>query len=172
MPIEEFEGKKPKISPYAWIHPSAYIIGDVEIGDYTGIWHNVVIRGDEDKIVIGKESNIQENTVIHTDAGIKTEIGDRVTIGHACIIHGAKVGSHTIIGMGAILLNNAKIGEYSIIGAGAVVTQNTEIPPYSLALGVPAKVVRKLTEEDIKMIDENAEIYLNYTKKFLNVRSK
>lgn len=172
MPIEEFEGKRPKVSPLSWIHPSAYIIGDVEIGDYTGIWHYVVIRGDEDKITIGKETNIQENTVIHTDAGTKAEIGDRVTIGHNCIIHGAKVGSHTIIGMGAILLNNAKIGEYSIIGAGAVVTQNTEIPPHSLALGVPAKVVRKLKDEDIKMIEENAEIYLNYTKKFLNMKHK
>ena len=169
MPIEEYNGIKPRISPKSYVHPTAYVIGDVEIGDLTSIWHYVVIRGDNDSITIGKESNVQENSTIHTDVGYKVEIGDRVTIGHNAVIHGAKIESNVIIGMGAILLNGAKIGEYSIIGAGAVVTQGTEIPPYSVAVGVPAKVIRKVTEEEIRLIKENAEEYLRHTRRFLKL---
>jgi Carbonic anhydrases/acetyltransferases, isoleucine patch superfamily len=136
MPIEPFLGKWPKVSPKAMIHPTAYVIGEVEIGEYSSLWHYVVVRGDNDYIRIGKETNVQENSTIHTDPGFPVEIGDRVTIGHNAVIHGAKIGSNVIIGMGAIVLNGAKIGSYSIIGAGAVVTQGTEIPEGSLALGV------------------------------------
>ncbi|MEM0374555.1 MAG: gamma carbonic anhydrase family protein [Sulfolobaceae archaeon] len=169
MPIEEYLGKRPKISPRAWVHPTAYIIGDVEIGEMSSIWHYVVIRGDNDKIRIGKYSNIQENSTVHTDLNNPVEIGDMVTVGHNAVIHGAKIESHVIVGMGAILLNGCKIGEYTIIGAGAVVTQNTEIPPYSLALGVPAKVIRKLREDEIKMIDSNAEEYVAHVRRFLKL---
>jgi carbonic anhydrase/acetyltransferase-like protein (isoleucine patch superfamily) len=169
MPIEEFLGKRPKVSEKAWIHPTAYIIGDVEIGDMSSIWHYVVIRGDSDKIKIGSYSNIQENSTVHVDLGFPVEIGDKVTVGHNSVIHGAKIGSNVIIGMGSILLNGCKIGEYSIIGAGAVVTQNTEIPPYSLALGVPARVVRKITEAEIKMIEANAEEYVTHVRRFLKM---
>jgi len=170
MPIEEYLGKKPKVSNKAYVHHTAYVIGDVEIGDLSSIWHYVVIRGDNDSIYIGEESNIQENSSVHTDPGYKIEIGDRVTIGHNAIIHGAKISSHVIVGMGAILLNGSKIGEYSIIGAGSLVTQGSEIPPYSVAVGVPAKVVRQLKENEVKMIDNNAEEYLNHTKRFLSGR--
>ncbi|MEM4944013.1 MAG: gamma carbonic anhydrase family protein [Saccharolobus sp.] len=169
MPIEEYLGKIPKVSQKSYIHPTAYIIGDVEIGDLTSIWHYVVIRGDNDSIRIGKESNVQENTTIHTDYGYSVEIGDKVTIGHNSVIHGAKISSHVIIGMGAILLNGSQIGEYSIIGAGSVVTQGTVIPPYSVAVGVPAKVVRKLKEDEIKLIDDNAEEYLKHTRRLLKL---
>ncbi|AOL16019.1 gamma carbonic anhydrase family protein [Sulfolobus sp. A20] len=169
MPIEEYLGKKPKVSEKAYVHPTAYVIGDVEIEELTSIWHYVVIRGDNDSIKIGKESNVQENTTIHTDYGFPVIIGDKVTIGHNAVIHGAKISSHVIVGMGAILLNGAQIGEYSIIGAGAVVTQGTIIPPYSVAVGVPAKVVKKLKEDEIKVIDENAEEYLKHTRRFLKL---
>ncbi|MCG2871630.1 MAG: DapH/DapD/GlmU-related protein [Sulfolobaceae archaeon] len=169
MPIEPFLGKWPKVSPKAMIHPTAYVIGDVEIGEYSSLWHYVVVRGDNDYIRIGKETNVQENSTIHTDPGFPVEIGDRVTIGHNAVIHGAKIGSNVIIGMGAIVLNGAKIGSYSIIGAGAVVTQGTEIPEGSLALGVPARVVRRLNENDIKMIEENAEEYLRHVRRYFGI---
>ncbi|MCQ4344379.1 MAG: gamma carbonic anhydrase family protein [Sulfolobales archaeon] len=169
MPIEPFLGKWPKVSPKAMIHPTAYVIGDVEIGEYSSIWHYVVVRGDNDYIRIGKETNVQENSTIHTDPGFPVEIGDRVTIGHNAVIHGAKISSNVIIGMGAIVLNGAKIGSYSIIGAGAVVTQGTEIPEGSLALGVPARVVRRLNENDIKMIEENAEEYLRHVRRYFGI---
>ncbi|MDT7899078.1 MAG: DapH/DapD/GlmU-related protein [Sulfolobales archaeon] len=169
MPIEPFLGKWPKVSPKAMIHPTAYVIGEVEIGEYSSIWHYVVVRGDNDYIRIGKETNVQENSTIHTDPGFPVEIGDRVTIGHNAVIHGAKIGSNVIIGMGAIVLNGAKIGSYSIIGAGAVVTQGTEIPEGSLALGVPARVVRRLNENDIKMIEENAEEYLRHVRRYFGI---
>jgi len=169
MPIEPFLGKWPKVSPKAMIHPTAYVIGDVEIGEYSSLWHYVVVRGDNDYIRIGKETNVQENSTIHTDPGFPVEIGDRVTIGHNAVIHGAKIGSNVIIGMGAIVLNGAKIGSYSIIGAGAVVTQGTEIPEGSLALGVPARVVRRLNESDIKMIEENAEEYLRHVRRYFGI---
>ena len=169
MPVEEYNGVKPKISSRSYIHPTAYIIGDVEIGDLTSVWHYVVIRGDNDSIRIGRETNIQENSSIHTDPGFKVEIGNRVSIGHNAVIHGAKIGSNVIIGMGAILLNGSKIGEYSIVGAGSVVTQGTEIPPYSIAVGVPAKVIRKVREDEIKLISDNAEEYLRHTRRFLKI---
>lgn len=169
MPIEPFLGKWPKVSPKAMIHPTAYVIGDVEIGEYSSLWHYVVVRGDNDYIRIGKETNVQENSTIHTDPGFPVEIGDRVTIGHNAVIHGAKIGSNVIVGMGAIVLNGAKIGSYSIIGAGAVVTQGTEIPEGSLALGVPARVVRRLNENDIKMIEENAEEYLRHVRRYFGI---
>jgi carbonic anhydrase/acetyltransferase-like protein (isoleucine patch superfamily) len=169
MPIEPFLGKWPKVSPKAMIHPTAYVIGDVEIGEYSSLWHYVVVRGDNDYIRIGKETNVQENSTVHTDPGFPVEIGDRVTIGHNAVIHGAKIGSNVIIGMGAIVLNGAKIGSYSIIGAGAVVTQGTEIPEGSLALGVPARVVRRLNENDIKMIEENAEEYLRHVRRYFGI---
>ncbi|MCQ4350171.1 MAG: gamma carbonic anhydrase family protein [Sulfolobales archaeon] len=171
MPIEPFLGKWPKVSPKAMIHPTAYVIGDVEIGEYSSLWHYVVVRGDNDYIRIGKETNVQENSTIHTDSGFPVEIGDRVTIGHNAVIHGAKIGSNVIIGMGAIVLNGAKIGSYSIIGAGAVVTQGTEIPEGSLALGVPARVVRRLNENDIKMIEENAEEYLRHVRRYFGIQT-
>ncbi|ARM76454.1 gamma carbonic anhydrase family protein [Acidianus manzaensis] len=169
MPIEEYLGKKPRISEKAYIHPTSYVIGDVEVGDLSSLWHYTVVRADNDSIRIGKGTNIQENSSVHTDPGFKLEIGDYVTIGHNAVIHGAKISSNVIIGMGSILLNGSKIGEYSIIGAGSVVTQNTEIPEYSLALGVPAKVIRKLKEEEIKMIEENAYEYISHVKRFVKL---
>lgn len=171
MPIEDFMSKKPRVSKNVFLHPTAYIIGDVEIGEMSSVWHYVVIRGDNDSISIGKESNIQENSTIHTDPGFKVEIGDKVTVGHNAVIHGAKVSSNVIIGIGSILLNGSKVGEYSIVGAGSVVPPNAEIPPYSVAMGVPAKVVRKIREEEIKMIEDNAYEYVLHVKRFLNNES-
>ena len=171
MPLEPFNGKFPRVSPKAVVHPTAYVIGDVEIGDYSSVWHYVVIRGDNDYIKIGNETNIQENSSVHTDPGFPVKIGNRVTIGHNAVIHGAEIGDNVIIGMGAIVLNGAKIGSNSIIGAGAVVTQGTVIPEGSVAVGVPAKVIRKVSEEDVKAIIANAEEYLNHVRRYFGIQA-
>ena len=118
----------------AFIAPGAVVLGDVTIGENSGIWYNAVVRGDRDSIVIGRESNIQDNAVVHLGSGYPVEIGDHVTIGHGAIVHGCKIGDNTMIGMGAILMNGCKIGKNCIIGAGALVTQNVEIPDIFLYL--------------------------------------
>ncbi|BCU68402.1 acetyltransferase [Sulfolobales archaeon HS-7] len=164
MAIEEFMGKKPVISPSAFIHSSAYIMGDVNIGDDTSIWHYATIRGDNEKVIIGKGSNIQEHCSIHTDTGFPSILGNYVSVGHNAVIHGASISDYVIVGMGAILLNGSRVGEYSIIGAGSVVTEGTVIPPYSIAVGVPAKVIRKANEKDVKRITENAYDYIRLVK--------
>ncbi len=160
--------KHPKVNPNAYVHPTAYLIGDVEIGDSSSVWHYVVVRADNDSISIGSGSNIQENSSVHTDPGYKVRIGDMVTIGHNAVIHGATVESNVIVGMGAILLNGSKVGRFSIVGAGAVVPEGREIPDYSLAIGVPARVVRKLSEAEIKVIEENAREYISHVKRLLS----
>ncbi|EZQ06882.1 MULTISPECIES: gamma carbonic anhydrase family protein [Acidianus] len=170
MPIEEYMGKKPRVSEKSYIHPSAYVIGDVEIGEMSSLWPFAVVRGDNDSIEIGRNTNIQENCSVHTDYGLKVFLGDNVTVGHNAVIHGSRVSSNVLVGMGAILLNGSKVGEYSIIGAGAVVTQNTEIPSYSLVLGIPAKVIRKLREEEIEMIEKNALEYVRHVKYIMEGR--
>jgi Carbonic anhydrases/acetyltransferases, isoleucine patch superfamily len=129
----------------------------------------VVVRGDEDKIIIGDNTNIQDLTVVHTDKGIVTQIGNGVTIGHRALIHGAKIGNNVLIGMGAILLNNSVIGDYSIIGAGAVVTEGSVIPPYSIAVGVPAKVIKTVDEETKARIINNYKAYLELAKEYMGV---
>ena len=149
-----------QIHDTAFIAPGAVVLGDVTIGENSGIWYNAVVRGDRDSIVIGKESNIQDNAVVHLGSGYPVEIGDHVTIGHGAIVHGCKIGDNTMIGMGAILMNGCKIGKNCIIGAGTLVTQNVEIPDNSLVIGNPGKVKRAVTEEEIRWNLENARIYV------------
>ncbi len=149
---------KPKIHESVYIAPTAVIIGDVEIGEGASVWDGAVLRGDVAKIVVGKNTNIQDNAVIHADYGEPTIIGENVTIGHMAVVHAAKIGNNVIVGIHAVVLNNAEIGDGSVIGAGAVVTSRTKIPPRSLVLGIPAKVVRQ--GEDIeKMAMKNGKIY-------------
>ncbi|ABW00877.1 gamma carbonic anhydrase family protein [Caldivirga maquilingensis] len=164
MPIISFNGKAPRIGKGVFIANTAYVIGDVDIGDEVSLWPYAVVRGDEDSISISRFSNLQDHAVVHTDKGIKTIIGEGVTVGHRAIIHGARVGDYVLVGMGAILLNNAEIGEYSIIGAGAVVTEGTRIPPRSVAVGVPARVIRSVTDDDVRRIIENYKAYLELAK--------
>jgi len=152
------EEKKPKIHPSAFISPTAVIIGDVEIAEGVSVWDGAVIRGDVAPIKIGKNSNIQDNAVIHVDYGEPAIIGENVTVGHLAIVHAAKIGNNVIVGIHAVVLNNAEVGDGSVIGAGAVVTPGSKIPPRSLVLGVPGKVIRQ--GEDIeKMARENGLIY-------------
>ena len=150
--IKETEG--------VYIAPTASVMGDVSIGKDSSIWYGTIVRGDENQITIGSRTNIQDNSVVHTDSKHAVEIGDNVTIGHGCIIHGCVIGSGTMVGMGAIVMNGARIGEHCLIGAGALVTENTEVPDGSLILGSPAKVKRSLTTEEMDHCIQNAEQYV------------
>ena len=140
---------EPRISDSAWVDSTAVVIGDVELGEKVSIWPMVVLRGDQGKISIGDESNIQDGTVVHSTGGVSTTtVGKRCTVGHRVILHGCLVQDDCLIGMGAILLDNCVVGAGSIIGAGALVTANTKIPPHSLVLGSPAKIVRTISRKE------------------------
>lgn len=151
-----------QIDRTAYIAPGAKIIGNVTIGKNCGIWYNAVIRGDSDTIEIGDDTNIQDLAVLHVDRGHKLKLGSGVTVGHGAIVHGCIVGDNVLIGMGAIVLNDAVIGDNCIIGAGALVTQRMQIPEGSMVYGNPAKIIRKLTGEEIEDIRENATVYVEH----------
>ncbi len=150
----------PAIAKSTYVDAMSSVTGDVHIGERCGIFPMVVIRGDEDRITIGDETNVQDGAVIHTDAGLACIIGNGVTIGHRAIIHGCSIGDNSLIGMGAIVMNSARIGKNCIIGAGALVTQGTEIPDGMMAFGSPAKIRRPLTPEEIKANQDNARTYV------------
>lgn len=156
--------QQPKISPAAHIAPGAAVVGDVTLGAQSSIWYHAVLRADNDVIVIGERSNIQDGCVLHVDEGCPIRIGDGVTVGHGAILHGCSIGDNALIGMGAILLNGAKIGANCIIGAGALVTQGMEIPDGSLAMGMPAQVRRPVTGEEIKGNLRSAEEYCRHAE--------
>jgi len=149
-----------------WIAPNACVIGRVIIKKNASIWFGAVLRGDNDPIVVGENSNIQDHAVLHTDAGVPLEVGAGVTIGHRAMIHGAIIGDGSLIGIGAILLNGARIGRNCIIGAGALVTEGKTIPDGSLAVGAPARVVRPVTAEEIAMLAASARHYVENWKRY------
>lgn len=137
----------------------ARLIGDVTIGDDSAVWFNAVLRGDYSKIAIGRGTNIQDNVSVHGTEAYPVTIGDNVSVGHNSVVHGCTVGNNVLIGMGAVILNGAVIGDNSLIGAGALVTEGTVVPEGSLLVGVPGKVRRELTEEEIAGVRQNAEGY-------------
>lgn len=147
----------------AWVAPGAHLLGDVTLGEQTSVWYNAVLRGDQEKIVVGKASNVQDCCVLHGDAGNDVIVGDYVTVGHSAVLHGCTVEDHCIIGMGAVVLDHAVIGAGSIVGAGAVVSAGTIVPPRSLVVGIPGKVKKTLTEEDLAGNLANAQEYLDLT---------
>ena len=149
-----------------FIAPGAVCMGDVALGKDCSIWYHATVRADRAPISIGNGSNIQDNCVIHVDEGFPVTIGNYVTVGHGAILHGCQVGDGSLIGMGAIILNGAKIGRNCIVAAGALVTQNTEIPDGMLAMGSPAKVIRKLSEEEIASNRKNAEEYIEEAREY------
>lgn len=165
--IKDLKGKKPNIDETVFIAEDAAVIGDVNIGEGSSIWYSTVVRGDIENITIGKYSNIQDNCTVHTETNIPTKIGDYSVIGHNAVVHGCTIGDNCLIGMGAIVLNNAKIGDNCIIGAGTVVTEGKEIPANSLVIGIPGKVVRQVTEEEIEAVKANAIRYNDLYKKHL-----
>ncbi len=149
------------IHPTALIFSGAYTIGKVSIGEKSSIWHNAVIRGDIEPITIGIFSNVQDNCVLHSSKGFPLELGDYVSVGHAAVLHGCKVDNNCIIGMNSTLLNGSHIKKNCIVAAGAVVTEGKVFPERSLIMGIPAKVVRELDQQEIKKIEDNALRYSN-----------
>ena len=164
--IYNLEKNVPEISADSWVAPNAIIIGKVKLEKNSSIWFNAVLRGDIEKIVIGENSNIQDGSVLHTDPGYPLTVGKGVTVGHMVMLHGCEISDDTLIGIGSTILNKAKIGKNCIIGANTLVTENKVIPDNSLVLGSPGKVVRKVTEDEIKVIRENAKHYVTNSKRY------
>jgi len=163
--IKEFDGFKPEIDETVFVAESADIIGDIIINKNSSIWYNVVIRGDEQPIRVGENTNIQDGCVVHTGWDIPTEIGNNVTIGHKALIHGCKIGDNTLIGMGSIVLDNAEVGEFVLLGAGSLVPPGKKIPSGVLAMGSPAKVIRELTDKEKESIKKSALDYIESSRK-------
>lgn len=165
--LKSFRGVYPQVHDTAFVEESAQVIGNVQIGEHSSIWFNAVLRGDTTYIKIGKYSNVQDGCVLHVFTEIHpVVIEDYVTLGHGVIAHGCTIRSNTLIGMGAVLLDQVEIAENCIVAAGSVVPQGTKIPPRSLVMGVPAKIVKPLTEEQVEMIKLNAEHYVMYKEEF------
>ena len=161
-----FKGITPDIEKANFVAPSADIIGDVTLDENSSVWYNCTLRGDIESIRIGKNSNIQDNTVVHVGYDVGTVVGDNVTIGHQALIHGCSIGDDCLIGMGAIILNHAEIGKESIVGAGALVTMGKKFPPRSLILGSPAKWIRSVTDEELEGTRENTKSYVKISKEY------
>jgi carbonic anhydrase/acetyltransferase-like protein (isoleucine patch superfamily) len=155
-----------------FIAPTATVIGNVTIAPGSSVWFGAVIRSDMALIQIGRNTSVQDNAVIHVREGIETRIGDQVTMGHGAIVHGAQIEDTVLIGIGAIILDRARVGEGSIIGAGAVVTEGTQIPRRSIVLGVPGKVVKEVTAEQIQWIEANAKSYTELAQRYLTGEQK
>jgi carbonic anhydrase/acetyltransferase-like protein (isoleucine patch superfamily) len=153
-------GLEPEVDPSAFVAPTAVVVGAVRLGPRASIWYQAVLRGDAETISIGADTNIQDNCTVHADPGCRVEVGERVTVGHNAVLHGCVVEDDVLVGMGARVLNGARIGAGSLIAAGAVVQQGTQVPPGSMVAGVPARVKRQVTADELVSIKANAEGYL------------
>jgi carbonic anhydrase/acetyltransferase-like protein (isoleucine patch superfamily) len=166
--LRPFRSRLPKVHSTAFVDQSAQIIGDVEVGEDSSIWMNVVIRGDVNSIRIGSRTNIQDGTVVHVMRGThQTTIGSEVTVGHAAILHGCTIHDRVLIGMGALLLNGAEIGEDSIVAAGTLVPEEKKFPPRSLLMGRPAVRTRDLTDQEVSSIKDFAQRYIGYRLEYM-----
>lgn len=166
MPIYGLDGVTPEIAKDCWIAPDAVLIGKIRLLKGASIWFGAVLRGDNDWITVGEDSNVQDHSIIHADPGQPVKIGRGVTIGHRVIIHSASVGNHSLIGMGAILLNRARIGTGSLVGAAALVTEDKQFEDGKMILGTPAKALRDLTAEQSAGIRNSAEIYVANARRY------
>lgn len=152
---------RPTVENPVFVAPGSFVIGQVVIKQQASIWFNAVIRGDLDLIEIGTRTNIQDNVVIHTDAGIPCRVGSNVTVGHGAIIHGATIADRVLIGMGSIIMNRASVGSQCIIGAGTLIPEGKVIPPGHLVVGSPARIIRPLTQEEMEKIEVAASSYVD-----------
>lgn len=168
MPLYEHEGVRPAVpaSGRFFVAPDAVLIGRVAIAEDVSIWFNAVLRGDNEPITIGACANVQDGCVLHTDPGFPLVVGAGCTVGHAVILHGCTIGESCLIGMGATVQNGAKIGKNSLVGANALVTEGKEFPERSLIVGMPARVVRTLDDQAVKMIELSCEIYVNRGRQY------
>ncbi len=163
----KFRDQLPRVGRDVFIAPNATVIGRVSLGEGASVWFGSVLRGDVEFITVGEQTNIQDLTVIHTDANIPVRIGSRVTVGHRAVLHGCTVGDECVVGMGAVILNRARLGGHSIVAAGSVVREGFEVPAGTLVVGVPARVKRELTDAEIDYIGELADIYVGRGRLYL-----
>lgn len=157
---------EPSVHSNVYIAPGAHIIGKVEIEENASIWFNTVLRGDCDLIRIGKASNVQDASVLHTDHNIPLVVGEGVTIGHKVMLHGCDIGDYSLIGINAVVLNKAKIGKYCVVGANTLITEAMEVPDYSLVMGSPGKIVKLLPKEIEAQLQASAQHYVKNAKRF------
>jgi carbonic anhydrase/acetyltransferase-like protein (isoleucine patch superfamily) len=169
MPLYQYLGRYPTVAKGCFVAPTAILIGDVTLHEGASVWFGAVLRGDVSPIIVGARSNIQDGTVIHGEEGCPTTIGEDVTIGHSAIIHAATIGNRVLVGMGATLLSRCNIGPDTIIGARALVTEEVDIPGGVLALGVPARPVRSLTEQEKERILGSARHYVEHSRKYFGI---
>lgn len=166
MPILALGDKHPTFAGDYWIADTAVVIGDVNLGDKANIWWGAVVRGDNDPINIGANSNIQDGSVLHTDEGVPMNIGANVTVGHMVTLHGCTIGEGSLIGIGSIVLNRAVIGKHSLVGANTLIPEGKTYPERSLIVGSPGKVVRELTDEEVARLQASAEHYVNNAARY------
>ena len=166
MALYELDGKAPQLGKGAWVADSAQVIGAVELGENVSVWFGAVIRGDNETIRIGRNSNIQDGSLLHSDAGVPLTLGDNVSVGHQVMLHGCTIGEGSLIGIQAVVLNNAKIGRNCIVGAGSVVTEGKEFPDNSLIFGSPARLVRMLDEAGQTMGTRISEHYVGNAQRY------
>ena len=165
--IFQIDKHKPKFNETNFIAPNATVIGQVILEEDASVWFNVVIRGDNDPIIIGKKSNIQDGSILHTDLGAPLNIGEGVTVGHKVMLHGCTISENCLIGINTTILNHAVIGKNSIVGANSLITEGKEYPENTLIMGSPAKSIRQLREAEIMMINMSSEAYVENGKRFM-----
>ncbi|MFH8616293.1 gamma carbonic anhydrase family protein [Streptomyces sp. NPDC017979] len=163
-------GREPAIDPDAFTAPTSVVVGDVALAAGASVWYHAVLRADCGPVVIGADSNIQDNSTVHVDPGFPVTVGERVTVGHNAVLHGCTVEDDVLVGMGATVLNGARIGAGSLVAANALVPQGMEVPPGSLVAGVPAKVKRPLTDEERELIKTNAVMYVELARQHREAR--
>ncbi len=166
MPTYRLGNLAPTLDPESWIAPNAVVMADVEMAKNSSVWWGCTVRGDTDKIIIGENSNIQDGSIIHTNRGIVVRIGKGVTVGHMVMLHGCTIGDNCLIGMGAVLLNHSVIGRDSIVAAHTLVPEGKVFPERSLIMGVPGKVVRQLTDDEVANLPSSAERYVRNWRRY------
>jgi len=157
---------RPELHPQSWIAPDAAVIGKVKLDKGASVWFGAVLRGDNELIWIGEDSNVQDGTVMHTDMGLPLTLGKGITVGHNAMLHSCTVGDYSLIGINAVILNGATIGSYCIIGANALITEGKHIPDGSLVMGAPGKVVRQVTDEERVFLQKSASHYAQNAERY------
>ncbi len=165
MGIYRLGEHEPRVAATAWVADSAAVIGRVELAEGASVWYGCVLRGDNDWLRIGRNSNVQDGSVLHTDSGIELLVGEGVTIGHQVMLHGCSIGDGSLIGIQSVVMNRARIGRHCIVGAGALVTEGKEFPDGSMIMGAPAKVVRALKPEEIARLAGSAAHYVQQAER-------
>ena len=166
MAIYELDGVAPRLHPSAYVADSAEVIGNVELAEGASVWFGAILRGDNDLMAIGKGSNVQDGSVLHSDPGYPLRLGENVTIGHMVMLHGCTIGDGTLVGIGAVVLNGAKIGRNCLVGAGALVTEGKEFPDNAMIVGAPAKAIKELSPEQAARMRHAAEHYVENSARY------